>query len=93
MVSDQTKHGRVRPVWVALAVAVFGIVAMLLVDHGPWARAHAQDPRMAVYQTTGEAAHAIGAKVVPTAPKSELEPDPVGPKRADPPNPEPGLVH
>jgi hypothetical protein len=48
---------------------------------------------MAVYQTTGEAAHAIGAKVVPTAPKSELEPDPVGPKRADPPNPEPGLVH
>jgi hypothetical protein len=93
MVSDQAKQKRVRPVWVALAVAVIGMLAMLVVDHGPWARPHAQDPRMAVYQTTGEAAHAVGAKVVPTAPKSELEPDPLGPKRAEPPNPEPGIIH
>jgi hypothetical protein len=93
MISDQAKQESVRPVWVALAIAVFGILAMLLVDHGPWARPHAQDPRMAVYQTTGEAAHAVGAKVVPTAPKSELEPDPPGPKRAEPPNPEPGMIH
>jgi hypothetical protein len=93
MVSDQAKQKSVRPVWVALAVAVFGILAMLVVDHGPWARPHAQDPRMAVYHTTGDAAHAVGADVVPTAPKSELEPDPLGPKRAEPPNPEPGIVH
>jgi hypothetical protein len=93
MISDQAKRSNVRPVWVALAVAVFGMVAMLLVDHGPWARPHAQDPRMAVYQTTGEAAHAVGAHVQPTPDKSPLEPDPLGPKRAAPPNPEPGLVH
>jgi hypothetical protein len=83
----------VRPVWVALAVAIFGILAMLLVDHGPWARPHPQPAHIAYYKTTGEAAHAAGAEVVPTAPKSELEPDPLGPKRAEPPNPEPGIIH
>ena len=93
MVFDRSKHGGVRPVWVALAVAIFGIVAMLVVDHGPWARPHAQNPQVADYQTTGEAAHAVGADVTPTPPKSPLEPDPLGPKRAEPPNPEPGIVH
>ena len=42
MVSDHAKHNGVRPVWVALAVAIFGILAMLLIDHGPWTRPHAQ---------------------------------------------------
>jgi len=93
MVFDQAKHSGVRPVWVALGVAIFGMLAMLMVDHGPWARPHAQDPRIAIYQTTGESAHAVGANVTPTPPKSPLEPDPLGPKRAEPPNPEPGLVH
>ena len=93
MVFDQSKHGGVRPVWVALGVAIFGLLAMLVVDHGPWARPHAQDPRIAIYQTTGEAARAVGADVAPTPPKSPIEPDPAGPKRAEPPNPEPGLVH
>jgi hypothetical protein len=93
MVFDQAKQKSVRPVWVALAIAVFGILAMLLVDHGPWARPHPQPAHVAYYKTTGEAARAAGADVVATAPKSELEPDPVGPKRGDPPNPEPGIVH
>ena len=62
MISDQAKHGGVRPVWVAFAVAVFGIAAMLVVDHGPWARPHAQDARVANYQTTGEAARSAGAR-------------------------------
>jgi hypothetical protein len=93
MISDQAKQESVRPVWVALAIAVFGILAMLLVDHGPWARPHPQPAHVAYYKTTGEAARAAGADVVPTAPKSELEPDPIGPKRAAPPNPEPGIVH
>ena len=88
MVSDQTKVSGISPAMVALAVAVFGLVAMLLVDHGPWNRPHAQSAAIAYFHTTGEAARAVGAKVVPTAPKSELEPDPLGPKRAAPPNPE-----
>ena len=93
MIFDQAKHRGVRPVSVALGVAIFGMLAMLVVDHGPWARPHAQDSRIATYQTTGESAHAVGANVAPTPPKSRLEPDPLGPKRADPPNPEPGIVH
>ena len=89
MTFDDVKRKGVSPVMVALAIAIFGLVAMLLVDHGPWARPHAQSAEVADFHTTGEAARAAGAKVVPTEPKSELEPDPLGPKRAAPPNPEP----
>ena len=88
MTFDDVKRSGVKPVWVALAVAVFGLLAMLLVDHGPWTRPHPQTAEVAYFHTTGEAARAAGADVVPTAPKSELEPDPLGPKRAAPPNPE-----
>jgi hypothetical protein len=88
MTNSDVKRSGVSPVWVALAVAVIGVAAMLLVDHGPWARPHAQPAEVAYYHTTGEAARAAGARVVPTAPKSELEPEPLGPKRAAPPNPE-----
>jgi hypothetical protein len=88
MVTDQAKHEGVRPVWVALAIAIFGIVAMLLVDHGPWTRPHPQDAHVALYHTTGEAARAAGAKVVPTLPKSPVEPQPQVPKQVEPPNPE-----
>jgi hypothetical protein len=88
MTSNHAKLRGVRPVVVALAIAIFGLVAMLLVDHGPWARPHAQAAEVAYFHTTGEAARAAGAKVVRTEPKSELEPDPLGPKRVAPPNPE-----
>ena len=93
MVSDHAKRNGVRPVSVAVAIAIFGILAMLVVDHGPWSRPHPQNPRFANYQTTGEAAHAVGAHVTPTLPKSPLEPQPPMPKQAEPPNPEPGIIH
>ena len=89
MVSDQAKHKVVRPVYVALAIAIFGILAMLLVDHGPWTRAHAQVAGVATYHTTGEAARAAGAAIKPTLPDSPLEPDRLVPKQIDPPNPKP----
>jgi hypothetical protein len=89
MIFDQAKREGVRPVWVALAVAVLGIAAMLVVDHGPWAHPHAQDARVATYQTTGDAARSAGAAVRPTDPKSAIEPEPPGPKQAEPPNPKP----
>ena len=88
MVADHTNHKGVRPAMVALAIAVFGILAMLLVDHGPWTRPHPQDARLAQHMTTGESARSAGAEVAPTAPKSKLEPDPLGPKREAPPHPE-----
>jgi hypothetical protein len=89
MVSDQAKHKGMRPVYVALAVAIFGILAMLLVDHGPWTRPHLQTAEVATYHTTGEAARAAGAVVAPTRPDSPLEPDQPMPKQIDPPNPKP----
>ena len=58
MTSDHAKQYGVRPVMVALAIAIFGLVAMLLVDHGPWARPHAQSAEVADFHTTGEAARA-----------------------------------
>jgi len=74
MVFDQTKGSGVSPVGVALAVAVFGMLAMLIVDHGPWTRPHVHTAQVADHTTTGQTAHAAGAVVVPTEPKSALEP-------------------
>jgi hypothetical protein len=88
MISDHAKRNAVKPVWVALAIAIFGILAMLAVDHGPWSRPHVQTAEIASHQTTGEAARAAGAAVAPTEPK-RLEPELPVPKPAEPPNPVP----
>jgi hypothetical protein len=44
------------PVVIALVVAVLGMLAMLIVDHGPWSRPHIRTAEMANYTTTGAAA-------------------------------------
>jgi hypothetical protein len=75
------------PVVVAMAVAVFGVLAMLVVDHGPWGRPQVQTAEVATYKTTGEAARAAGATVTTTAPKSAIEPAPPEAKPAQPQNP------
>jgi hypothetical protein len=69
-----------HPVVIAIAVAVFGVLAMLIVDHGPWTRPRVQTAEVANHKTTGDAVRAVGAKVTPTAPKSELEPAVPGPQ-------------
>jgi hypothetical protein len=74
------------PAAYAMAVAVLGLLSMLLVDHGPWNRPHVQTAE-AHYATTGAAARAAGATVTPTMPKSEIEPVVPGPKPVEPPNP------
>jgi hypothetical protein len=88
MIEGHAKRNGVQPIWVALAVAIFGILAMLVVDHGPWSRPHAQTVEIANHQTTGEAARAAGAVVAPTEPK-RLEPELPVPRQAEPPNPVP----
>jgi hypothetical protein len=75
-------HG---PLAAAMAVAVFGIVAMLLVDHGPWNKPHLRTA-LINYGTTTAAAQAAGARVTPTAAKPAIEPEPPGPKPAQPAN-------
>jgi len=75
-----------NPVVIALAVAVLGILAMLIIDHGPWSRAHIRTAEMANHTTSGAAAQAAGATVTPTEPKPQLEPIAPGPKPAQPAN-------
>jgi hypothetical protein len=76
-----------RPVMAAMVVATFGVLGMLIVDHGPWNRPQVQTAEVTNYRTTGEAARAAGATVTPTAAKPAIEPDAPGPKSAQPANP------
>lgn len=85
MIEYHPGRSGVHPVNVAIAVAIFGAMAMLIVDHGPWSRVNVQTAEVANHQTTGQAA---GAAVGPTAPKPSLEPEAPGPKPAQPASPE-----
>jgi hypothetical protein len=76
-----------HPGVLALIIAGLTIAAMLLVDHGPLSRAKAQPAHVAMYRTTGEAARAAGAMVLPTDPKSLVEPARPGPKTSPAVNP------
>jgi hypothetical protein len=77
------------PLKVAIAVAVLGVLGMLIVDHGPWNKPNVQPAFMASYSSTGEAARAAGAKVMPTESKLQVEPEPPMPKPVHPVNPAP----
>ena len=88
MIEHHPGRSGVHPVLVAIAVAIFGALAMLVVDHGPWSRPNVQTAEVANQATTGESARAAGAAVAPTAPRPPLEPLPPGPKPAQPASPE-----
>ena len=87
MTDNHSKRTSVHPVVVALAIAIFGMLAMLMVDHGPWDRPNLQTAEVANHTTTGEAARAAAAVVVPTELRPALEPEPPGPKPAQPASP------
>lgn len=84
MQESRSKWSWRSPVAVPMAVAVFGVLAMLIVDHGPWSRPQVQTAEVATHKTTGEAARAVGATLTPT--KAAIEPASPGPK-AQPENP------
>jgi len=73
-----------RPVVIAIAVSILGVLAMLIVDHGPSTRPQIQTAEVASHMTTGEAASAVGATVTPTEPTPGVEPARPGPKPAEP---------
>jgi hypothetical protein len=80
------RHGG-TPLVVTSVVAAFGVLAMLIVDHGPWNKPKMKPTEMATYSTTGEAARAAGATIMPTEPQLATEPLPAGPKPVHPVNP------
>jgi hypothetical protein len=75
------------PAMIALAVSVFGVLTMLTVDFGPWSHPKVETAEVAHYKTTGAAARAAGATVMPTEPKLAIEPVAPGPKPVQPANP------
>ena len=77
---SRARANRRGPLMVAIAIAGFGVLAMLIVDHGPWSRPQVQTAEAATYRTTGEAARAAGASVTQTARKAAVEPVAPGPK-------------
>ena len=85
---NHSKRNGGAPLVVAIAIAVLGVFGMLIVDHGPWNKPRVQTSVVANYSTTGEAARAVGATVIATEPKPQLEPDPAGPKPLHPANPD-----
>jgi hypothetical protein len=94
METPHSKQARAKrqggtPLVVAMIVAVLGILGMLVVDHGPWSKPKVHTASVANYSTTGEAARAAGATVVPTEPKPRFEPDAPGPEPVHPANPAP----
>ena len=80
------RHGG-TPLVVTSAVAAFGVLVMLIVDHGPWNKPKMKPTEMATYSNTGEAARAAGATITPTEPQLAAEPLPAGAKPVDPVNP------
>jgi hypothetical protein len=76
-----------RPAMIALGISVFGVLTMLTVDFGPWNHPKVETAEVANYKTTGEAARAAGATIMPTEPKPAIEPVAPGPKPVQPANP------
>jgi len=94
MAKDHLSEGHLKrsggaPLLVAIAIAVFGVFGIVIVDHGPWSKPKVQPAVITNYSTTGEAARAAGAKVTPTEPTLQIEPDPPGPNPVHPVNPGP----
>ena len=83
--SHATRRGGM-PLAVAIAVAVLGVLGILIVDHGPWNKPHVKTA-VVINSTTGDAARDAGATVMPTDQKRGLEPDAPGPKPVHPANP------
>jgi hypothetical protein len=84
--NHETRRGG-PPLVGAIAIAILGILGMLIVDHGPWNKPKVQTAAVASDGTTGDAARAAGATVMPTEPKPRLEHDAPGPKPVHPANP------
>jgi hypothetical protein len=70
----------------AVALVCIGLLALLVRDR--WNRPEVKPPEQARHATTGQAAGSAGAQVLRTDPKLAVEPTPVGPKPAQPANPD-----
>jgi hypothetical protein len=77
-------HLRLLPIIIAMAVAVLGLIGLLLVNHGPWTKPKVQNEAMTQHGTTAGSAAAVGATLTPTEQQLGLELAVPGPKRVAP---------
>jgi hypothetical protein len=89
LTEDRLNRRGGAPLKIAIAIAALGVLGILIVDHGPWSKPKVEPAFMASYSSTGEAARAAGAKVMPTEPKLQVEPESPVPKPVHPANPAP----
>jgi hypothetical protein len=87
LAEDRLNRPGGAPLKVAIVVAVFGVLSMLIIDYGPWSKPKVQPAFMVSYSSTDEAARAAGAQVMPTEQKLQVEPEPPVPKPVHPVNP------
>jgi hypothetical protein len=73
---------------ISAAIALVCIVVLTLQVRDRWHPPEIKSAEMAEHTTTGEVAHAAGAKISPTDQKLSVEPAPAGPKQAQPANPD-----
>jgi hypothetical protein len=66
----------------AIALVCVGALTMLVRDR--WHPPEIKSAEAARHSMTGEVARAAGARVMPTEPRLAVEPNPGGPKRAQP---------
>lgn len=78
-------RGRIAAIAAAIALACIVVLALQIKDR--WQSPEIKSVERAEHATTGEVARIAGARLLPTDPKLSVEPEPDGPKQAQPANP------
>jgi len=73
---------------ISLAIALACIVALTMQVRDRWNSPEVKPAAEAQYTTTGQSARVAGARISQSEPKPSIEPEPEGPKPAQPANPD-----
>jgi hypothetical protein len=85
--SERPHIDRPRLAAISAAIALVCVVVLTLQIRDRWHPPEIKSADQARHATTGQVAHAAGAKILPTDPSLSVEPSPAGPKQAQPANP------
>src|ERR1700759_1094251 len=77
----------------SLAIALVCGIVLFTQVRDRWNSPEVKTAAEAQYTTSGQAARAAGARISQTEPKPAVEPDPAGPKPAQPAHPDCPLLH
>jgi hypothetical protein len=86
--AEQRHFRGMHPAAIAVVLAFVCAVILTLLIHDRWSRPEIKPPEVASTTTTGQAARAASATVLPTDPKLRIEPTPAAPPPVQPANPQ-----